>query len=248
MKGLLASPRRRRRAAWLAVALAVAGTITILAVFYPNTSPTRKSAPFTKEHVQTVAPLPQSVPFSARDRKEVNAVADEFIATAVFRQHLDDSYDLVVPEFHQGLTRKEWRTGNIPVQPFPRDAVLLMRWKLDYSYKNRVGLKVAFLPKPQAKVGGVVYAIELTKVGASAHHRWLVSYWTPSGGEILSQAQRAAAAGGQSEPAKARLGAGWIFAPIGALLGLIVFVPATLAVRGWLARRRVEQTYRTLSS
>jgi hypothetical protein len=247
VKGLLASPRRRRRLTWLAVVLVAAATITILGVFYPNTSPTRHSAPFTKERVQTVAALPESVPFSPQDRKEVNAVAGEFIATAVFRHHLDDSYDLVVPEFHQGLTRKQWRTGNIPVPPFPREAVLLMRWKLDYSYRNRVGMKVAFLPKPQAKVGGVVYAIELTKVGAPAHHRWLVSYWTPLGGEVFSQAQRAASSGG-SEPAKARLGAGWIFAPIGVLFALIVFVPATLAVRGWLARRRVEQTYRTLSS
>ena len=244
---MLASPRRRRRFVWLALLVAVAGTITILGVFYPNTSPTRHAAPFTKQPVQTVAALPASVPFGAKDRKEVSAVADRFVATAVFREHLDQSYDLVVPEFHQGLTRQQWNTGNIPVPPFPHNALLLMRWKLDYSYANRVGMKVAFLPKPKAKVGGIVYAIELKKVGAPAHRHWLVSYWTPSGGEVLSNAQRAAAAGAP-EQTRPRLGAGWIFAPIGGLLALIVFVPATLALRGWLSRRRVEQAYRSLSS
>ena len=46
---------------------------------------------------------------------------------------------------------------------------------------------------------------------------------------------------------KAQLGAGWIFVPVGVLLLLIVSVPATLALRGWRARRRVDRTYRPLS-
>jgi hypothetical protein len=247
VKGLLASPRRRRRLAWLVVVLALAVTAAILGIFFPNTSPTRHSAPFTKEPVQTVGPLPKAVRFTAKERKEVDDVAGRFIATAVFREHVDDSYDLVVPEFHQGLTRKQWRTGNIPVMPFPQEQLLLMRWKLDYSYRDRIGMRVAFLPKQTAKVGGVVYAIELRNVGTPKRHRWLVSYWTPSGGQILSQSQRAAQAG-PVQAVKPRLGAGWIFLPIGGLAALMVLVPATLVLRGWLSRRRVDRTYGTLSS
>jgi len=244
VKGLLASPRRRRRAAQLAVVLALAVTFTILGVFFPNTSPTRHSAPFTKEPVQTVAPIPESVKFSPEDRREVSAVAGHFIATAVFRRHLDDSYDLVVPDFHQGLTRAQWHTGSIPVMPYPAKDVALMRWSLDYSYRDRVGMRVAFLPKQTAKVGGIVYAIELKKVGPLQHHRWLVSYWASSGGSILSNAQRAAAAG-PTQTLKPRLGTGWIFVPIGGLLALIALVPTVLALRGWRARRRVDCTYGT---
>jgi len=229
------------------VALTLAVAFAILGIFFPNTSPTRHPAPFTKEPVQTVGPLPESVKFSAKDRKEVNAVAGRFIATAVFRLHLDDSYDLVMPDFHQGLTRKQWRTGSIPVAPYPHEAVALMKWKLDYSYRNRVGMRVAFLPKQTAKVGGIVYAIELKNVGTTKHHHWLVSYWTPSGGSVLSNAQRAKAAG-PPQSLKPRLGAGWIFVPIGGLLALIVLVPAVLAVRGWLSRRRIDRTYGGLSS
>ncbi|MDX6543017.1 MAG: hypothetical protein QOK32_620 [Gaiellaceae bacterium] len=248
MKGLLASPRRRRRAAKLAVVLAIAVTFTILGVFYSNTSPTRHSAPFTDEPVQTVAPLPTSVKFTPRDRKEVSAAADRFIATAVFRRHLDDSYDLVVPEFRQGLTRAQWDTGSIPVMPFPARDVALTRWTLDYSYRDRVGLKVAFLPKPTAKVGGIVYAIELKKFGTQQHHRWLVSYWSASGGTILSNKQRAAAAGPPQPPLKPKLGAGWILVPVIGILGLILLVPTTLGLRGWRARRRVQSTYAARSS
>ena len=247
MKGLLASPRRRRRLAWLVVVLALGITAAILGIFFPNTSPTRHSAPFTKEPVQTVAPLPKAVRFTAAERKEVDDVAGRFIATAVFRKHVDDSYDLVIPEFRQGLTRKQWRSGNIPVMPFPHEQLAVMRWKLDYSYRDRIGLRVAFLPKQTAKVGGVVYAIELKNVGTPKRHRWLVSYWTPSGGQILSARQRAAQAG-PAQIVKPKLGAGWIFLPIGGLVMLMVLVPAVLALRGWRSRRHVERTYRPLSS
>ena len=226
--------------------LALAVTFTILGVFYSNTSPTRHSAPFTTEPVQTVGPLPDSVTFSPEDRKEVSAVAGHFIATAVFRRHLDDSYDLVVPEFRQGLTRAQWRTGSIPVMPFPEKDVALIRWTLDYSYRDRVGMRVAFLPKQPEKVAGIVYAIELKKVGLQQHHRWLVSYWTTSGGSILSKAQRAAAAGPR-QTLKPQLGVGWIFVPIGGLLLLILLVPTVLALRGWRTRRRVDLTYGTRS-
>jgi hypothetical protein len=247
VRKLLASPRRRRRALWLVIVVALAAGAAILGVFFPNTSPTRHSAAFTNEPVQKVAPLPQSVAFTAQERKEVSAVAGDFIATAVFRERLDHAYDLVIPAFRQGLSRKEWRSGSIPVVPYPQDAVAMMRWKLDYSYTNRVGMHVAFLPKQTAKVGGMVFAIELKNVGSADHHRWLVSYWTPTGGQVLSSAQRARASG-PSEPLKPRLGAGWIFVPIGGLLALIVLVPTALGVRGWLARRRVDRTYGTLSS
>jgi hypothetical protein len=248
VKGLLASPRGRRRAAKLAVILALAVTFTILGVFYSNTSPTRHSAPFTNEPVQTVAPLPKSVKFSPEDRKEVSAVAGHFISTAVFRRNLDDSYDLVVPEFHQGLTRAQWHTGEIPVMPYQAKDVALMRWSLDYSYRDRVGMRVAILPKPTAKVGGIVYAIELRKVGTLPHHRWLVSYWAASGGSILSKSQRAAAAGPAQPPLKPRLGAGWILIPVIGILALMLLVPTLLALRGWRARRRVDSSYAARSS
>ena len=248
MKGLLASPRRRRRLAWLAVVLALGITAAILGIWFPNTSPTRHSAPFTKEPVQTVAPLPKSVRFSAAERKEVDDVAGRFIATAVFRKHVDDSYDLVVPEFHQGMTRAQWDTGAIPVMPYPAKAVALMRWSLDYSYRDRVGLRVAVLPKPTANVGGIVYAIELKKVGPQQHHRWLVSYWSASGGSILSNRQRAAAAGPAQPPLKPKLGAGWILLPVVGILALILLVPTVLALRGWRARRRVQSAHAARSS
>jgi hypothetical protein len=247
VRRLLASHRRRRRLAWLAVALGLALGGTALGVFFPNTSPTRHSAPFTKEPVQKVGPLPESVPFTAADRKQVSAVADDFISTAVFRRRLGHSYDLVCPDFRQGLSRADWQTGDIPVVPYPQNAVAVMRWKLDYRYRDRIGMHVAFMPKQTAKVGGMVFAIEFTQVCTPKRDRWLVSYWTPSGGQVLSQAQHAAAAGA-TPPLKPRLAAAWIFLPIGGLLALIVLVPSTLAVRGWLARRRVDRTYGTLSS
>jgi hypothetical protein len=246
MKGLLSSPRRRRRLAWLAILAAVAAAFTVMGVFFSNTSPTRHGAPFTNQPVDRVAALPASVEFTKDDRREVDAVAGDFIQTAVFRRRLDHAYDLVLPDFRQGLSRKQWRTGNIPVVPYPRNAVALMRWKLDYSYRNRVGLHVAFMPKQTARVAGMVFAIELEKVATKRGRHWLVSYWTPTSAGILSNRQRAAAGGGGA-PLKPRLSAAWIFVPIGSLIALIVLVPTAMAVRGWRARARAARAYGTLS-
>ena len=247
MKGLLASPRRRRRLAWLIVALALAVAITILGVFYPNTSPTRHPAPFTKEPVQEVGALPKTVAFTAGERKEVSAVAGDFIATAVFRRRLAHSYDLVCPDFRQGLSRSDWRTGNIPVVPYPRDAVALMKWKLDYSYKDRVGLQVYLQPKPTSKVGGLAFNVELHRVGPPQHRRWLVDYWTPAGQQGPAPSSAAARNPfGIAPKTKAGLGAMWLVLPIGLVLGLMVSVPIVLGIRGWRRRVRADRAYNAL--
>ena len=62
-------------------------------------------------------------------------------------------------------TRDEWRTGDIPVVPYPVDDA---RWKFDYSYANEIGLQVAVFPRPGAAVRPAVFNLSLRSVGAGA--------------------------------------------------------------------------------
>ena len=50
------------------------------------------------------------------------------------------------------MTRAEWLRGEIPVVPYPADAVGLVKSKLDFSYPTRVGLRVGIFPKAGSKV------------------------------------------------------------------------------------------------
>ena len=226
--------------------LAVAALAAIAGVFFSNTGQSNE-APLTKEPVQLVAPAPKTVKLSKTDARDVLVVAAEFVSTAVLRNHTERSYDLSDKAFHQGLTRAQWKTGNIPVPPYRRDDLDSVRWKFDYSYKDRVGLKIYLQPKQTSKVGGLAFNVELHRVGPPKHRHWLVDYWTPAGQQGPAPS-KAAASGTFTPPAqtKAALGAIWLLVPIGFILALILCVPIVLAVRGWRRRVRADRAYDAL--
>jgi hypothetical protein len=246
VRRFFSSPRRRRRALKVGLVIAVAGAAAALGIFFSNTGHSNE-APFTKGEVDVVAPLPKSVEFTKAAQRDVMIVAAEFVATAVLRNHTERSYDLTDRAFHQGLTRAQWKTGNIPVAPYREEDLAVVRWKLDYSYKDRVGLKVYLQPKPTSKVGGLAYNVELHRVGAPTHRRWLVGYWTTAGQQ--GPAPNRAAAGPLAPPtnAKAGLGAIWLVVPVGLVLGVIVLVPIVLGIRGWRRRVRADRAYNALA-
>ena len=56
-----------------------------------------------------------------------------FILTASHGENLGDSYDVVHPELRQGMTRREWLTGNMPVVYYPAKAIETATFKVDES-------------------------------------------------------------------------------------------------------------------
>jgi hypothetical protein len=222
----------------------VVGSAALVGIFFSNTGH-KNASQFRKGRPQLVAPNPASVAFTPREQREVGVVTQRFIATAVLRNHPERSYDLTDIPFHQGMTRTQWGTGNIPVVPYPRKALAVVKWKLDYSYRDRVGLKVSFQPKRTATVGGMVFNIELHRAGVPGHRRWLVGYWTPAGLEAPAPVRHGPV--GAVPPPRAGLGAEWLFLPVGLVVGLILLVPTVLLVRGWRRRIQADRAYGALS-
>lgn len=245
VRRFFSSPRRRRRALKVGIVLAVAALAAMAGVFFSNTGHSNEAA-FTKERVQVVAPPPKTVKLSKTDARDALLVAGQFVATAVLRNHTERSYDLSDAAFHQGLTRDQWKTGNIPVAPYSRSDLDVVKWKLDYSYKNRLGLQVFLQPKPTAKVGGLAYNVELHEVGPPKHRHWLVDYWTPAGQQGPAPSKAAAGSFDLAPQTKASLGAIWLVLPIGLILALILSVPIVLGIRGWRRRVRADRAYNAL--
>jgi hypothetical protein len=225
----------------------VAALAATAGVFFSNTGHSNET-PFTKGKVKLVAPNPATVKLSKADARDVLVVASEFVSTAVLRNHTERSYDLSDAAFHQGLTRDQWKTGDIPVAPYSKDDLDVVKWKLDYSYKDRVGLEVYLQPKPTAKVGGLAYNVELHRLGPPKHRHWLVDYWTPAGQQGPAPSKTAAGVFPNLAPpqTKAGLSAVWLILPIGLVFGLIVSVPIVLGVRGWRRRVRADRAYNAL--
>ena len=122
----------------------------------------------------------KSVPFSPDARK----VAAEFLQTAVPRENLRRSWDIVHPEMKQGYTLNDWMTGTIPVQFYPTQALDLATFKIDESYEDEAVIEVALLPKKGADVKPQIFFVGLKKHKG----KWLVNYFAPRSAIAVPQA------------------------------------------------------------
>lgn len=240
MRAPLASPRLRRRLARAAiVAVAVAAAAVAAVVFDGG----KTVEPTVRETGPAIVPVvPETAPLTAADRKLALATAAEFVRTAVRRERVAESYELVTPALRSGLTRRQWARGEIPVQPYPVDGA---RWRIDYTYADEIGLEVLVAPGAGSTLRPTVFLMALKASGAGERRRWLVDSWVPN------PAVAAPAAAGESllpEGAPPRapgaLGAGWLAVPV-LVLGLAVAVPLALLLR---ERRRSRRAYTSSSS
>jgi hypothetical protein len=167
------TPGTRRSITLVSGLILVAGVVAFAVAWIGDTG-TSQEAPLSSEPAQLFTPRKQ-VPLS----RDARTVAGRFILTAVARENLGESYDLVHPELRQGMTKQEWLTGNIPVVYYPAKEIETARFKVDESYPDEAILEVALLPKDATKVKPQVFFIGLKKAGKGAAARWQVNYWVP---------------------------------------------------------------------
>jgi len=151
-----------RWAPWLAGLVLVAGVASYTATRLAGASPKPAAAPASTAEA--------TVPLDPQAR----ATAQEFVATAVARRRLDRAWQLAAPSLRGHLTLAEWRTGSIPIQPYPV-AEASARYRVETSHPDDALLEVTFLPRKGAGVEPAQFLLGLQRVGG----RWLVSSWAP---------------------------------------------------------------------
>jgi hypothetical protein len=162
----------------MAALVFVAGGIAFLIAYYGNTS--KVTHPNTRPGTPVDASKnPPSVPVP----KTARYVAGQYIVATMTRDNLALSWTLTHPDLKKGYTRKEWLTGNIPVQYYPADAVGAASFRVQYSHPNDVLLDVYVFSKDK-KVKTQSFFIELKPVGTGAAKKWRVSYVAPSSGAV----------------------------------------------------------------
>jgi hypothetical protein len=245
VRSLFLSPRKRRRLAWTAGALAFVAAVVVAGAFWPEKG---EDPPQTFENENAyVYEEPDKVELTRVERARALATAANFVTHAVARRGVDQSYDIVAPSLKGGLSRAQWRSADIPVVPFPVEEA---RWKVEYSYADALGLQVLLFPTAASKLKPSVFAMELTPTG-HGKNRWLVASWAPVGMTAASgaapAAQPAGAGGvpnlGDAPPSgEARLDAKWLLAPL-ALLALVPMIVVAFYVRSWRRGRRADAAY-----
>ena len=166
--------RLMRLLPWISGLVLVAGIVAFLIVFFGNTADTtQSSAPARPGKPQVVAKEKQvPVPRAAR------VVAGRFILTAVQRRHLDEAWRISGPEMRQGLSHKQWMTGNIPVVPW-LGQIGVTPISVDYSFPDEVALTIVISPKKGTSGHPDTFKMVLNKFGKGPKARWLVQEWIP---------------------------------------------------------------------
>lgn len=181
----LNSPRFVRRITWFAALVFVAGVVAFTIAYFGNTADSEETPIRASEPAQGVQAPRRTVPLD----RQARVVAGEFILTAVQRdvpkaqleKNLRKAWTLLAAESpHRDCgghrcTLKEWLTGDIPVQPYPADALDTASFSIEESYADEVVLQVALLPKDGADVQGQIFWISLLKQDG----KWLVNEWSP---------------------------------------------------------------------
>ena len=128
-----------------------------------SATPARRSSrrSRTSRH-RSIRPRKQ-VPLDAAARK----VAGRFILTAVARQNLAESYALAHPELRQGMSKREWLTGNIPVVYYPAKQIETATFKVDESYpgESDPGGGAAAEGRGEGEAAGLLHRVEEGRAG-----------------------------------------------------------------------------------
>jgi hypothetical protein len=163
-------PRWRKALPWVSGAVLVAGVLVFVGVKWTNTGHT------TATPLHGAAVDVSKVPKTIKLAPGAERTARDFIRTAVARQDLRRAYELSGPQIRQGLTLKQFMTGNIAVIPYPVDKLDFAPMKIDYSYKNEALIEIALLPKQDANVRPTMFMMSLIR---DKQGNWLVNSWVP---------------------------------------------------------------------
>jgi hypothetical protein len=231
----------RRRLLWTGGFLALAGGAAALIVAFPSpgSRPEDKTSPGG-----TLVPQDKPIKF-APQQKEMLALAQQFVSTAVARKHVEDSWELVCPSMKHGYTRTTWAKGDIPVVPF---AFVFGKWRLSYSFQTEVDLQVALFAKRQAHIPPIVFDLTLQPCGKAdkdSGKQWLVASFipTPSAtGDYPSsgttrQANPFAIGTKNPKPLPHHASGAWLLIPGGIVGGMLFLVLGFLGLRSIRGKR-----------
>jgi hypothetical protein len=178
------------------------------------------------------------------DRGRISTLIDRFVIDGIARRAPAVAYDLSTAALREGMTRKEWATGNIPVYPYsPRGAHF--PWTVSGIVGRTVRLSLLLQPSSR-KNGALAFNVDVVDRGG----RWLVdgiepvAAFTPAGQPARISANRDFQTGaGVATARSGRLSATWLAIPGGLLAALALFVPAFVVVRNRWRVRRIEAEF-----
>jgi hypothetical protein len=190
------------------------------------------------------------------DRAAINVTLDVFVNHAVKRKGVSAAYDVVTPTMRDGMTRKQWASGDIPVYPYPAAGRQFHKWTIFERTSQEVGIELILAPpaRLERKVGQIAFSVYL-KPGDG---RWLVDSFIPAAtfapvGKppvVQGPGDFQGTAGGQTynrpsqerDAKPSRTSTAFIVVPFAAV-GLLLAGLAGWGVVHWVRQRRLDRLY-----
>jgi hypothetical protein len=112
---------------------------------------------------------------------EVRSTIKTFLATAVKREHLDQSWSVIAPSMRKGYTLKTWSHAKaLPVIPYPIENVDSTQYFLDYASTKEILLEVGVSAPAKEKLRPTAFQLGLVPVAVGKDKKvWRVNYWMP---------------------------------------------------------------------
>lgn len=241
MRGRQLSYRRRRRLRALVVVAAVAAVATAASLVLPRgEKPDHGVSAVPPAEIAPAKP-PRPVHLTAADRASLRSTISLFIKTAVARHHPEQAWPIVAPVLREGMTKRQWSTGNIPVVPYPATGILLLNVQsLD---KRSALIEVLLASPPNASLVRKTFQIQLER-DARAPHGWAVAGWVPEGVSETQIDLNGGRTGAADVYHPTRFSSRWVVALLGLLVGALVLIPAGHFARESYRGRRAEAEYR----
>ena len=243
VRGLLSSPRRRRRLARLGIAAIVLAAASTTIVLFADT--TRQ--PPEQLRPGTAQPVFHDVKLTRAMRRGIDRTLAAFLPAALTREDPALAWRLSGPGLRAGGSLRGWKTGQMPVHPYAFADRGLRSWKLIYARSDRVAIDLMLFPRAGSREGPIAFGIDLVPRRA----RWLVDSIFPAA--IWSgKGERPFVTGAQDFTGKfgtkkstydkpqvpeSRLDTLWLLVP-GLLLTAALVAPFAIVARALVNRRR----------
>lgn len=183
----LQSPRFQRYLLWVGVVVLAAGAAALLITLAGGSDTKTHANPDKGFHPtlpKTAVPLKNAGGVTIKTYSQldpqVRSDIKTFIATAVARKHLADSWAVIAPSLRAGYTPRQWAKGDeLPVVPYPGVDTKHVQYFLDYASTKEILVEVGLAGKPGISTRPVTFQLGLVPAGNGSSHRWLVDYWMP---------------------------------------------------------------------
>jgi hypothetical protein len=241
VRGRQLSYRHRRRLIWLSILAVVASGVAAAIVLLPrgekvDRGPTSPLPAPTS--VQAKPGKPHPTRLTADDKTQLKSTVALFISTSVARHHPERSWPIIDPILREGLTKKQWSTGNIPVVPFPAAGVDLIQ--LQEIQDRKALVEVMLAPTRQSHLPHKTFQIEL-RLQPRGSHRWTVAAWVPEGVSTRIDTSPPDVVAAAAHPR--HFSAVWIVVPLSLFVAALVLLPVGILARDHYRFRRARSRF-----